>query len=460
MLDMYHAIWAGDISLETPCKLGKDWVAIKDIPDLNPILCERSIVVSQQIRMLKTPWVSLFCGALIIVGNWLQTEELILQIANGWSNVFLEGRWWSIIGSVYLHGSKIHFLSNLILLLFFGWIVETAIGSLRTCILMLSAVVCSSFFSWYFDASIPFIGASAIIFALWSAQITIGFCVHLPKKYQVWYGSWGLILLFVVFGLQYFSEGISHAVHFGGVITGVLCIMIYRIRLQMIFVMVLLGTLYGFFFAGFDSWNRKQIAVDGLHFSLPNDFVSIEAQGVFFWFHRNAPSGTVLSAWEQGGVPEVLDWWYEKKFSGDRNQCIHEEVCALYSEQEEVYLVFERYGQHTRWVGCVFPTYDRRWRSYCSAWLGNRKRGEPLVLRQAREKYESMRSKPYSIQNYAQKAEMYGEYRLADALYMELGEAYGKEHSLLYRINLRKQGYVSWDNMFLDDFDQNLRENK
>ena len=159
-------------------------------------------------------------------------------------------------------------------------------------------------------------------------------------------------------------------------------------------------------------------------------------------------------------VSEVLDWWYEKKFSGDRNQCIHEEGCALFSEQEEVYLVFERYGQRTRWIGCVFPLYDKRWRSYCSVWVASRKRKEPKVLRKAREKYEKTKHKPYAIQNYAQKSEMYGAYQLADQLYMELGETYGRDQALLYRINLRKQGYISWDQMFLEELEQRNTENK
>jgi|GEM_PF-7056585 len=450
---LYTALLEGQISVDTACLHGKEWIALRDVPDLQFVHHDPSLAIAHRLRSKNIPWLSLFCGLLLVLGDWLQTEQLVLLAANGWSNVFLEDRWWSILGSVFLHGSKVHFISNLLLILFFGWCVEKSLGVYRTGVLMISGIIGSSFFSWFFDASIPFIGASAVVFALWAAQITIGIVFRIPKTFRFWYGWWGLIFLLMVLGLQLFLEGISHSVHIGGLVTGCFFVVLYRFGYPFSVCVSLLSLLFICLLGGIDCWSKRDVSVDGLRFFIPNDFVAIETQGVVFWFHRNQPTGYILSAWEEGERKDVLKWWNDKGFSSQEKPCPPTGGCSLFSESEEVYLEFEKYGQYTRWIGCVYPKDNTRWHTYCALWIEQRTRQEPNALRTARIQYENSKNQIYTIQQYANQAERYGEYQLADDLYEELLQLDWREQSFEHRKRLRKQGFLPWEQTFLEQIE-------
>lgn len=129
-----------------------------------------------------------------------------------------EGRWWTLLTAVYLHGSLLHILFNVLWIRQLGPAVEDAYGSARLMTIFTVAGVMGFVLSN--AAGVPFtIGASGSIFGLLGAMVAFGrrrggqFGSMVLRQY----GQWALIM----FILGFFMSGVNNLAHAGGFLGGV-----------------------------------------------------------------------------------------------------------------------------------------------------------------------------------------------------------------------------------------------
>lgn len=136
-----------------------------------------------------------------------------------------EGRWWTLITAIYLHGGLLHILFNVLWIRQLGPVVEELFGTSRLILIFtLSGVfgfIVSNFVGVYFT-----IGASGSIFGLLGALIFYGrdrggvFGEAMFRQLMVW-----AIILFV---LGFTMSGVNNFAHGGGFVGGYLSAMLVK----------------------------------------------------------------------------------------------------------------------------------------------------------------------------------------------------------------------------------------
>jgi membrane associated rhomboid family serine protease len=180
----------------------------------------------------------------VVFLNWLfvfifNPKFMVLNFLVSWTGL-LEGRYWTLITSVFSHNMFWHLLLNMYVLFNFGLILEQILGSfkfLRFYILAgilssLSHCLVSAFIIG--DSTIPALGASGAI----SGLIMI-FSFLFPKQKLLIFGIIPVPALFGalafvgldLWGLIEQAKGsglpIGHGAHLGGAITGILYYFIF-----------------------------------------------------------------------------------------------------------------------------------------------------------------------------------------------------------------------------------------
>lgn len=128
-----------------------------------------------------------------------------------------EGRWWTLLTAIYLHGSLLHIVFNVLWIRQLGPAIEDLYGRARLVIIFTVAGVAGFVASNALD--VPFtVGASGSIFGLLGGMVAYGrkrggtFGAMVLRQY----GQWALIL----FVLGFFMSGVNNIAHAGGFIGG------------------------------------------------------------------------------------------------------------------------------------------------------------------------------------------------------------------------------------------------
>ncbi len=129
------------------------------------------------------------------------------------SVAWVEGRWWTLLTAIYLHGGVLHILFNVLWIRQLGPAVEELYGPARLAIIF--TVAGAAGFAVSNSIGVPFtIGASGAIFGLLGAMVAFG-----RKRGGVFgrmvlrqYGQWALVLF--VFG--FVMPGVNNWAHAGG----------------------------------------------------------------------------------------------------------------------------------------------------------------------------------------------------------------------------------------------------
>jgi len=161
-------------------------------------------------------WITGICIIIFILQNIINgfTDSLILI-----SSSVLE-RPWTLITSIFLHGSFIHLLYNMLGLALFGTILENDIGSKKFLMIFFAAGLSASFISLFFYNAV--LGASGALFgilgvlAVIRAKMTI-WVYFIPMPMYVAAIFW---VLLDIFGIL-FPHGIANIAHLAGLGLGI-----------------------------------------------------------------------------------------------------------------------------------------------------------------------------------------------------------------------------------------------
>jgi rhomboid protease GluP len=176
-----------------------------------------------------TNWVTVACVALYLVSLALDPLAALrprgafdLFAPSGWAMYVLgmtgsvawaQGRWWTLLTAIYLHGSLLHILLNVLWIRQLGPTVEELYGAARLVIIFTVSGVAG--FALSNAVGIPYtIGASGAVFGLLGALVAFG-----RKRGGMFgrmvlrqYGHWALLL----FVAGFFMSGVNNWGHAGG----------------------------------------------------------------------------------------------------------------------------------------------------------------------------------------------------------------------------------------------------
>lgn len=147
--------------------------------------------------------------------------------------------WITIFTSMFLHGSWMHLLGNMLYLWIFGDNVEDRMGHGRFLIFYLLcgvvATIAQLFATSSADLNIPNLGASGAIAGVLASYLVlfphqrvrvvlIAWVIPLPALLVI--GGW--FLLQVLYQMSYTSDGVAYMAHIGGFIAGLLLTFVFR----------------------------------------------------------------------------------------------------------------------------------------------------------------------------------------------------------------------------------------
>jgi rhomboid protease GluP len=147
-------------------------------------------------------------------------EKLYLLLGFNHRSHVLYGQVWRLLTSVFLHFSTIHLLGNMIVLVYIGSLIESKLGKWNFLLMFLFTGIISSMVSVMWNLDKISAGASGAIFGLFGillALLSTDFYERSARK--------ALLIstaIFVVYNIIPVGEGIDHAAHFGGIISGYL----------------------------------------------------------------------------------------------------------------------------------------------------------------------------------------------------------------------------------------------
>ena len=159
---------------------------------------------------------------------WQQDPKFAEQNLLFSYNNLMQGRFWTVLVAIFVHGSLLHLLGNMIFLFVFGGTLETSIGSARYLLVFLTGGLVAFVLSLAFmPPSTGMVGASAAIF-------TVAACVMLvrPLKFSwLFLAPQGLVAIlyflynvFVVYDpslLPGYDPQVAYIPHIIGFVTGI-----------------------------------------------------------------------------------------------------------------------------------------------------------------------------------------------------------------------------------------------
>lgn len=148
------------------------------------------------------------------------TDDLIIWGAN-FRPITLEGEWWRLITSCFLHIGVFHLLMNMYALMYIGLLLEPLLGKIRFLSAYLLAGLLASVTSlWWHDLTVS-AGASGAIFGMYGLFLLLLTTDLIEKTARN--SLLTSIAVFVSFNLiNGLKEGIDNAAHIGGLIAGVI----------------------------------------------------------------------------------------------------------------------------------------------------------------------------------------------------------------------------------------------
>lgn len=169
-----------------------------------------------------------------IIGFILCTQmgEVVYNVGSmNAEKILVEGQYYRLLSSMFLHADIGHIVSNMIFLVGLGQMIEKAIGHVRFGVLYLlsglGADICSMLYSIIIGELYNSVGASGAIFGLIGALFVL-VAMHNGKFGSVSIGR----LLFAVAYMIYTgasSESVDNSAHVGGLVCGVLIMAVMNV---------------------------------------------------------------------------------------------------------------------------------------------------------------------------------------------------------------------------------------
>ena len=127
-----------------------------------------------------------------------------------------DGEWWRLVTAMFLHGSVLHLMFNMLALYWLGTIIEQALGTPRFLLVyFVSGLAGSAGALWLSSALAVTVGASGAIFGMIGALLILEYLSTGSLMGQA------MILILINMALTFAVPGISIGGHLGGLMGGI-----------------------------------------------------------------------------------------------------------------------------------------------------------------------------------------------------------------------------------------------
>lgn len=147
--------------------------------------------------------------------------EILLPLGANYRPLVMEGQYWRLFTSIFLHGGIMHVLMNCYGLYFVGVFLEPVIGKWKFLLSYLITGIAGSIASIYWHEATVSIGASGAIFGIFGVFIALLTTPLFEKGFKKVFLTHTLIYVSInlVIGI---SGGIDNAAHIGGLLSGLI----------------------------------------------------------------------------------------------------------------------------------------------------------------------------------------------------------------------------------------------
>lgn len=162
-------------------------------------------------------YINIIIFFLVELNGGSSNVETLIQFGAKFNPAIVEGEWWRVVTSMFLHIGFLHLLMNMVALYYLGTMVERIFGSLRFLYIYFLAGIAGGLTSFAFNISIA-AGASGAIFGLLGALLFFGTVYRELFKQTMGKNLILILLINIVFG--FIVPQIDMGAHLGGLIGG------------------------------------------------------------------------------------------------------------------------------------------------------------------------------------------------------------------------------------------------
>jgi rhomboid protease GluP len=188
----------------------------------------RDVLVRATPRFFVTPAViaanvAYFAIAVVLGVSPIQPEsQPLLELGANFGPLTLDGQWWRLVSSTFVHIGFVHLAFNMWCLWSLGNVAERMFGNFTMLWIYLLSGIGGSLASLVWHPSIVSAGASGAIFGIAGALASMLHFGHILVPRQVVRELLSSLLFFVGFNLVFgfFLQGIDNAGHIGGLMVG------------------------------------------------------------------------------------------------------------------------------------------------------------------------------------------------------------------------------------------------
>jgi len=245
--------------------------------------------------------------ALTGVNVMMPDIESMLAWGANYRSMTLEGQWWRLLTSCFLHFGIIHLLFNMYALVYIGLILELRMGSVRFLAAYLLTGIASSIASLYWNDLTVSAGASGAIFGMYGvflAMLTTNLIDKAAR--QAFLTS---IIVFVVYnllgGLR--DNNIDNSAHIGGLLSGLLMGYTFypsmkrpaenSVKYGVIGVMTMAVIASGF-------WVFSHVSNDvGIYEKKMQEFITLEERALSIYGMENVADSIIMNEINDVGLP-------------------------------------------------------------------------------------------------------------------------------------------------------------
>jgi membrane associated rhomboid family serine protease len=133
----------------------------------------------------------------------------------------INGEWWRLMTSIFLHSGVMHIIVNLVSLMFVGVFLEPVLGTKRFAVFYLLCGIAASCTSLWWHSNTVSVGASGAIFGLYGIFLALMLLKVFPREFSKAF----LVSTLIFIGynlLMGLTAGIDNAAHIGGLLSGFL----------------------------------------------------------------------------------------------------------------------------------------------------------------------------------------------------------------------------------------------
>ena len=183
------------------------------------------VITSVGGRTISKPYLTYALIGINIAVFLLQLSIGVDESASKWGmwpiGIAVNGDYWSLLTSAFLHGSILHIAFNMYVLFVMGPTLERVLGHARFAVLYLLAALGGAVASFAFsDVNTVSVGASGAIFGLMGAFVVAG----RRLRYDI---TQVLVLLAINLAFGFIQPNVDWRAHLGGLVVGALVAAIF-----------------------------------------------------------------------------------------------------------------------------------------------------------------------------------------------------------------------------------------